>query len=63
VASCVRVRVGVPEQWPHIRALYKRAGFAHNGHNEVVTWPWSMDLPRPAEIPVAGVSGAPGGRG
>ena len=27
---------GVPEQWPHVRALYQRAGFAHTGHTEVV---------------------------
>jgi hypothetical protein len=27
---------GVPEQWPHIRSRYERAGFAHTGHTEVV---------------------------
>lgn len=27
---------GVPEQWPHIRSLYQRAGFTHAGHTEVV---------------------------
>ena len=27
---------GVPAQWPHVRALYERAGFVHDGHAEVV---------------------------
>jgi GNAT superfamily N-acetyltransferase len=27
---------GVPEQWPHVRALYEWAGFSHTGHTEVV---------------------------
>ena len=27
---------GVPAQWPHVRALYERAGFVHDGHTEVV---------------------------
>src|SRR5262249_15797425 len=27
----VRGVYGVPEQWPHVRALYERAGFAHTG--------------------------------
>jgi len=27
---------GVPEQWPHTRSLYRRAGFTHTGHAEVV---------------------------
>lgn len=27
---------GVPEQWPHIAALYERAGFKHDGHTELV---------------------------
>jgi GNAT superfamily N-acetyltransferase len=27
---------GVPEQWPHIRALYERIGFRHDGPTEVV---------------------------
>lgn len=27
---------GVPEQWPHIRSLYERAGFRHGGRVEVV---------------------------
>jgi GNAT superfamily N-acetyltransferase len=47
---------GVPEQWPHIRAIYQRAGFAHTGHTEVVYLARVDDLPRPAEIPVEGLS-------
>jgi hypothetical protein len=27
---------GVPEQWPHVRAAYERAGFAHDGRVELV---------------------------
>jgi GNAT superfamily N-acetyltransferase len=27
---------GVPEQWPHVRALYEAAGFRHEGRTEVV---------------------------
>jgi len=40
----------VPEQWPHIRALYERAGFVHTGHTEVVYLARVADLPHPAEI-------------
>ncbi|MBO0772136.1 MAG: GNAT family N-acetyltransferase [Actinobacteria bacterium] len=43
---------GVPEQWPHIRALYQRAGFAHTGHTEVVYLARVADLPRPASPPL-----------
>ena len=46
---------GVPEQWPHIRGLYQRAGFAHAGHTEVVYVAQVADLPRP-ESPVAGLA-------
>ena len=47
---------GIPEQWPHIAALYQRAGFAHTGHTEVVYLATVKNLPRPAEPPVAGLS-------
>jgi GNAT superfamily N-acetyltransferase len=47
---------GVPEQWPHIRALYQRAGFAHTGHTEVVYLARVADLPDPAEPPMPGLS-------
>lgn len=46
---------GVPEQWPHIRGLYQRAGFAHTGHTEVVYLAQVDQLRRP-EPPVAGLS-------
>jgi GNAT superfamily N-acetyltransferase len=52
----VRGVYGVPEQWPHIRALYQRAGFAHTGHIEIVYLARVDDLPRRAEIPVEGLS-------
>jgi GNAT superfamily N-acetyltransferase len=47
---------GVPEQWPHVRALYERAGFRHQGHTEVVHLARVEDLPRPARPPVGGLS-------
>jgi GNAT superfamily N-acetyltransferase len=46
---------GVPEQWPHIRALYHRAGFAHTGGTEVVYLARVEDLRRPA-APVTGLA-------
>lgn len=46
---------GVPEQWPHIRALYQRAGFAHTGHTEIVYLAQVADLPRP-QPPIARLS-------
>jgi GNAT superfamily N-acetyltransferase len=52
----VRGIYGVPEQWPHIRALYERAGFAHTGHTEIVYLARVGDLPRPASPPIAGLS-------
>jgi GNAT superfamily N-acetyltransferase len=47
---------GVPDQWPHIRGLYERAGFAHTGHTEVVYLAKVEDLPHPARPPLAGLS-------
>jgi GNAT superfamily N-acetyltransferase len=47
---------GVPEQWPHVRALYQRAGFSHTGHTEVVYLARVEDLPHPAGPPVAGLT-------
>ncbi|HEX2820403.1 MAG TPA: GNAT family N-acetyltransferase [Streptosporangiaceae bacterium] len=46
---------GVPEQWPHIRGLYERAGFRHTGHTEVVYLISVEDLPYRAEPPLAGL--------
>jgi hypothetical protein len=51
----VRGVYGVPEQWPHIRATYQRAGFAHTGHTEIVYLARVEDLPSPAAVPVAGL--------
>jgi GNAT superfamily N-acetyltransferase len=46
---------GVPEQWPHIRAAYQRAGFEPRGHVEILFVADVRDLPEPAELSVAGV--------
>ena len=46
---------GLPEQWPHIRALYERARFVHDGHTEIVLLARVDELPRPSEPPVAGL--------
>jgi hypothetical protein len=42
---------GVPQQWPHIRALYQRAGFRHTRHTDIVYLARVGDLPRPAAPP------------
>jgi GNAT superfamily N-acetyltransferase len=47
---------GVPEQWPHIRALYERAGFLHDGRIEIVLLALVDELPRPAGPPLEGLS-------
>jgi GNAT superfamily N-acetyltransferase len=38
---------GIPEQWPHIRTLYERIGFHHEGHVETVHVARVDRLPRP----------------
>ncbi|MFI6805605.1 N-acetyltransferase [Streptomyces luteogriseus] len=38
---------GVPRNWPHIRALYARAGFRHTGDTEVILIARVADLPAP----------------
>jgi GNAT superfamily N-acetyltransferase len=35
---------GVPEQWPHVRAIYERAGFEHDGDLELVLFARVADL-------------------
>ena len=45
---------GVPEQWPHVSALYQQAGFAHGGHTEIVYLARVTDLPRLPAPPLAG---------
>jgi len=52
----VRGVYGVPEQWPHVRSLYRRAGFAHTGHTEVVYLIRVEDLPHPDGPPIAGLA-------
>jgi hypothetical protein len=47
---------GVPEQWRHVRDLYRRAGFVHDGSTEVVELARVEDLPRPAEPPIDGLA-------
>jgi GNAT superfamily N-acetyltransferase len=43
---------GVPEQWPHVRAIYEKAGFRHAGRTEVVLVARVDELPRwPAPHP------------
>ena len=47
---------GVPDQWPHIRALYQQAGFTHTGHTEVVYLAQVRDLPSPDGPPLDGLA-------
>jgi GNAT superfamily N-acetyltransferase len=46
---------GVPEQWPHIHELYRRAGFTA-GRSETVVAARVEALPRPVEPPVPGLT-------
>jgi GNAT superfamily N-acetyltransferase len=46
---------GVPEQWPHIRALYERAGFRHTGHTEAVYLIRVADIPAPGRATLPGL--------
>ena len=46
---------GVPEPWPHVRELYERAGFVHDGHVEIVLLARVDELPRPAAPPIEGL--------
>jgi len=47
---------GVPEQWPHVRALYERSGFRHEGHTEVVYLAKVEDLHHTDDPPVSGLT-------
>jgi GNAT superfamily N-acetyltransferase len=47
---------GVPAQWPHVAALYRRAGFSHTGHTEVVYLVPVEDLPGPGRPPLDGLA-------
>jgi GNAT superfamily N-acetyltransferase len=46
---------GVPEQWPHVRAIYERIGFRHDGPTELVLMARVDELRRPA-APSAGLT-------
>ncbi len=52
----VRGVYGVPEQWPHISALYELAGFRHTGGTELVYLAALEDLPPAAQPPMAGLT-------
>jgi hypothetical protein len=45
----------MPEQWPHVRALYEQAGFVHDGHTEIVLLASVDELPRPSRPPIDGL--------
>ncbi len=45
----------LPEQWPHLRSLYERAGFVHDGHVEIILLARVDELPQPAPPPVDGL--------
>jgi GNAT superfamily N-acetyltransferase len=47
---------GVPDCWPHVRAIYERAGFVQNGHDEIVLVADVSDLPRAETAPADGVA-------
>jgi GNAT superfamily N-acetyltransferase len=47
---------GVPEQWPHVAALYERAGFRHTGHGEIIYLARVAGLSRPAAPPLEGLT-------
>jgi GNAT superfamily N-acetyltransferase len=47
---------GVPEQWPHVSALYERAGFAHTGDTEIVYLASLDELPRLCDPPIEGLA-------
>ena len=43
---------GMPAQWPHVRELYERAGFVHDGHVEIVLLARVDELPGPSVPPL-----------
>ena len=45
----------VPEQWPHVRTVYKRAGFVAEGPTEIVYVARVDELPRTGESPLDGL--------
>jgi GNAT superfamily N-acetyltransferase len=47
---------GLPEQWPHVRAILERAGFVHQGHTEIVLLAAVAGLAAPGQAPIAGMT-------
>jgi GNAT superfamily N-acetyltransferase len=47
---------GLPEQWPHVRAILQRAGFVHEGHTEVVLLAAVAALAGPDQPPLPGLA-------
>ncbi|MEO3923637.1 GNAT family N-acetyltransferase [Micromonosporaceae bacterium B7E4] len=47
---------GVPEQWPHVAAIYRRAGFRAEGRTEVVLVADVADLLRSGPPPLPGLA-------
>jgi GNAT superfamily N-acetyltransferase len=47
---------GVSDSWPHVIDLYEQAGFAHDGRVEIIFVANISDVPRPAGLPVEGLS-------
>ncbi|MEU3890349.1 N-acetyltransferase [Streptomyces sp. NPDC029041] len=51
---------GLPRNWPHIRALYERAGFRHTGDTEVILIARVADLPAAEPRPGVAAERTPG---
>ena len=47
---------GMPAQWPHVRKLYQRAGFVHDGQVEIVLLARVDELPGPSAPPLQGLA-------
>jgi len=47
---------GMPAQWPHVRKLYQRAGFVHDGQVEIVLLARVDELPGPSAPPLEGLA-------
>jgi GNAT superfamily N-acetyltransferase len=46
---------GVPRQWPHVRELYERSGFVHDGLVEIILLASVDELPQPSRPPLDGL--------
>ena len=46
---------GIPEQWPHIQALFERVGFTHEGRIEIVHLANVAGLPTNGDSPIQGL--------